>query len=152
MKKRQHRVIIKTSKGVGAARTMKTELQFALDDQLLGENVSPDNISLPMLEEFVQQVMQFVKGSSKINLKNLKTEIRQGSFAIAVVDELGELEDVKKDYIAAASNNDLSMIDPVRRQILIEWQRSVLKNKDRKYKLKAELPDEKKSDIRMVID
>lgn len=131
---------------------MRTELQFAIDDKLLGENVSPDNISLPMLEEFIQQVTAFVKGTSKINLKNIHTEIRQGSFAIAVVGEVGELEEVKRDYLAAAKSNDLSSIDPNRREVLIQWQRSALKNKDRKYKLLSKTDDEKVSDTRIIID
>jgi len=131
---------------------MRTELQFAIDDKLLGENVSPENISLPMLEEFIQQVTAFVRGTSKINLRNIHTEIREGSFAIAVVDEIGELEDVKKDYLAAANNNDLSAIDPGRREVLIQWQRSVLKNKNRRYKLLSKADDEKVSDIRIIID
>lgn len=131
---------------------MRTELQFAIDDKLLGEDVSPTNISLPMLEEFIQQVTAFVKGSGKINLKNIHTEIRQGSFAIAVVDEIGELEEAKRDYLAAANNTDLSSIDPSRREVLIQWQRNALKNVDRKYKLLSIADDKKVSDVSLVID
>lgn len=129
----------------------RNKLTFAIDDNLLGEKVSPENISLPMLEEFVQQVIAFIKGSQSIDLKSIKTEIRNGSFAIAVENDTGLLENVAADYKVVSEKGDLSDIDPRRRAILIEWQRSALRNKDRKYKLAAQSDDEKLSDIKMVI-
>lgn len=132
----------------------KIELQFAIDDQLLGESVSPENISLPMLEEFIQQVTAFIKGSGKVDLRNIKTEIRQGSFAVAVADELGELAEAKKDYDCAVNSKDLTDIDPIRRAVLIDWQRSVLKNTQRRYKLRFtnSEDDQKLSDWKLIID
>lgn len=47
------------------------KLTFRVRDKVLGEEISIDNINLPLLNEFSGQVMTFIRGSKRIDLKHV---------------------------------------------------------------------------------
>jgi hypothetical protein len=116
-------------------------LRFALQDKLLDTDVSPSNISLPLMADYIKQVSAFLRGSSRTNLGEIKTEIIEGSFAVAVHDETGVLEDAYNDYRQIKGGQDLSGVDPARISVILEWRDAAVSNEDRKYSLGEVLGD-----------
>jgi hypothetical protein len=111
------------------------KISFALKDTVLGEQISPSNITMPMLSDFAEQVTAFLKGSKKVDLKEVKTSIKEGSFAITVENNVGMLDEAFKDYQSALKTKSLDIIDPVRAKIIKKWQDLAKLNKDRSYEL-----------------
>lgn len=111
------------------------EILFSINDKLLGEQLSPDNISLPLLTEFTEQVATFLRGSNKVDLKGVKVSIKEGSFGIAVHDAVQTLEPAVRDYEKISRSNSLQNIDPLRARIVAKWQEAAKRNDDRVYKL-----------------
>jgi hypothetical protein len=110
-------------------------LTFKVKDKLLGEDVTLDNISLPLLLEFTEQVMAFLRGSKRVELKEVKTAVKTGSLELVVDNETGVLDDAALDYDVALQNRDVSTIDPVRADIFECWQREARKYPDRSYEI-----------------
>jgi hypothetical protein len=117
------------------------ELSFSVNDELLGEQLSPENISLPLLIEFAEQVSTFLKGSSKTDLKNMKASIKAGSFALGVEAPTRLLEPAIRDYQTIRERKSLSDVDPVRARIIESWQSLAIKNNGRIYKLFVDSDD-----------
>lgn len=111
------------------------ELSFSVNDELLGEQLSPENISLPLLVEFAEQVSAFLRGSSKTDLKSIKASIKSGSFALEVQAPTAILEPAIRDYQSIRERKNLYDIDPVRAQIVENWQSLAIKHDGRIYKL-----------------
>ncbi|PKL30799.1 hypothetical protein CVV43_05345 [Candidatus Saccharibacteria bacterium HGW-Saccharibacteria-1] len=111
------------------------ELSFSISDKLLGADLSPDNISLPLLSEFTEQVSSFLKGSEKIDLRSISASIEKGSLAIAIKEPDLKLEYVLKDYEIINKSHTLVNVDAIRAKIMENWQSAAKKNKDRIYKL-----------------
>ena len=111
------------------------KISFSIDDQLLGQSISPDNISLPLLKEFLEQVSTFLRGSESVNLKEIKTSIKTGSLALEVENSTGTLNEALSDYEKAKRTKSLQNIDPVRARILMQWQDLAKRNDGRVYKM-----------------
>lgn len=116
----------------------KHGLYFSVDDNLLGEQVSPENMSLPLLAEFTEQVASFLRGSNKVDLKEVRTSIRKGSLALAIDEPTPALEGAAKDYERMTRTKSIEGIDPVRARVVSEWQATAKRNPDRVYQLLME--------------
>lgn len=121
----------------------KKVFRFSVKDKLLDSEVTPDNVSLPLLADFIKQVSSFLKGSSRTNLGEIKTKIIKGSLAVAVYDETGVLDDAYRDYNKMKARKNLNELDPVRASVILEWQRNASQNANRSYSLGYELEDSK---------
>lgn len=113
----------------------RTVLSFAVKDTLLGQPLSPSNMSLPLLGEFAEQVAAFLRGSGRADISEIKAVIKQGSFAIEVEDTTATLTDAFEDYEWAAKKGNLNNVDPVRARIIELWQYAAKRNNDRQYEL-----------------
>lgn len=114
---------------------VRTALSFAVKDNLLGQPLSPSNMSLPLLSEFAEQVATFLRGSGRTDISEIKTVIKEGSFAIEVEDTTGTLTDALEDYEWAVKKGNLNNVDPVRARIIELWQYAAKRNDDRVYEL-----------------
>lgn len=62
---------------------MSDKLYFSVKDLVSGEQTSPDNISLPLLQELADAMSKFIRGNStKTNLNDISISVRSGSFAL----------------------------------------------------------------------
>lgn len=120
------------------------DLSFSVDDELLGKQIGPENISLPLLVEFAEQVSTFLRGSSKADLKNIKAVIKTGSFALEVEAPTQLLEPAIRDYQTIREHKSLADVDPIRAQIIENWQSLAVKNSGRIYKLFIDSADANK--------
>jgi hypothetical protein len=119
-------------------------ISFSIDDEVLGDELSPSNLTLPLLTEYAEQVQVFLKGSSKKNMNEIKTSIEKGSLALVADNATGVLNDAVDDYETLTRSELISDVDPVRSRIVEQWQYNVRKHPNRRYKLSVgELEDKK---------
>ncbi len=120
-------------------------ISFSIDDEVLGDELSPSNLTLPLLTEYAEQVQVFLKGSSKKNMNEIKTSIEKGSLALVADNATGVLNDAVDDYETLTRSELISDVDPVRSRIVEQWQYNVRKHPNRRYKLSVgELEDKKR--------
>jgi hypothetical protein len=110
-------------------------LSFKLRDKVLGSDIGLDNISLPLLSEYADQVARFLKGEQRTDLSNIRTAIKDGSLVLEVENEAGVLEDALEDYKVTLNEGDLSRIDEVRASVIEEWQHEADRHPERIYEL-----------------
>jgi len=110
-------------------------LSFRVRDKLLGEEISPDNVTLVLLSEFSEQVTSFLRGSKRLDLNDIRTRISTGSLVLATENKTGLLDEAFSDYSRAKKEDGIDDIDFVRAQIIEQWQLAAKKNKDRIYEL-----------------
>lgn len=123
------------------------KIYLSMDDEVLGEELSPSNLTLPLLAEYVEQVQAFLRGSSKKNMSEIKASVEKGSLAIATDNSTGVLNDAVDDYEALVRSEMISDVDPIRSRIVELWQYNARKYPNRRYKLCLEDTDEKKEII-----
>lgn len=111
------------------------KITFSLKDVIVQDEVSPQNVTLPLLSEFVQQVTAFLKGKKYIDLTKVRSSIRHGSLAIEVNNSDGLLDDAIRDYYILLNNGPLNNIDSNRARIVELWQSSSKNNENRSYVL-----------------
>lgn len=117
------------------------KISFAVKDTLLGVELSPDNTSLPLLSEFVDQVMTFLRGSGRPDLSEVKASIQKGSLAVVVENETGLLDDAFQDYDRIKRTKSLNSVDSNRARIVELWQHAANEHEDRHYQLFIESDD-----------
>jgi hypothetical protein len=116
----------------------KNELYFSVKDQLLDEQISLDNLSLPILSDFVKQVSDFIKGGEQIDMSSLKVAIRRGSLAIAVPNTEA-IASAVSDYRTFRETGDLGKISPIRARVIADLQDRIQKNPNRAYSISDDI-------------
>lgn len=120
---------------VGFAMKESKKISFAIKDKVLGEELTPSNLTLPLLSEFVEQVTTFLRGSGRPDLSEVKTSIKKGSLAVVVENPVGTLDDAFKDYQTIQRTKTLDFVDPVRARVVETWQKAADSSEDRIYEL-----------------
>lgn len=112
---------------------MSDKLYFSVKDLVSGEQTSPDNISLPLLQELADAMSKFIRGNStKTNLNDISISVRSGSFAL-VADASPFVSDAISDYRIVKETGSLDGIDPIRAKVLRSLQEKAKKNSNRIY-------------------
>jgi hypothetical protein len=120
------------------------KIYLSIEDEVLGEELSPSNLTLPLLAEYVEQVQAFLRGSSKKNMGEIKASIEKGSLAIATDNSTGILNEAVDDYDSLMRSEMITDVDPIRSRIVELWQYNARKHPNRRYKLCIEDSVEKK--------
>ncbi|MCL1839396.1 hypothetical protein FWF89_00100 [Candidatus Saccharibacteria bacterium] len=121
-----------TQKESGQDIMENNELYFSLEDELLDEQVGLDNLSLPILKEFVEQVATFIKGGDRIDLNQVKIAIKPGSVVIAAQNS-PYIAPAVAEYRTIKQNGSLAGISPIRAKVIADLQEKVSKNPNRSY-------------------
>ncbi len=111
------------------------EISFSIKDTLLNEELAPDNLNLPALNEFSNQVIRFLRGTKGHDLTQVKASIEPGSLRLRVRDEERVLQDVFSDYTQGVVSGNLDEIDPVRASVIELWQQQAKASISRSYEL-----------------
>ncbi len=110
-------------------------ITFSLKDIVVGQEINPNNMTLPLLNEFLQQVTTFLKGGKYIDLAKVKSSIKHGSLAIEVNNNDGLLDEAFNDYQILLKHGSLNDIDSNRARIVELWQSNSKNNENRSYDL-----------------
>lgn len=108
------------------------DLYFSIDDELLDEKLGLDNVSLPILKEFIDQVSSFIKGGESIDLNSVKIQVKPGSFAI-VAPASPLIQTAVSEYRMVQQGGSLDNISPVRAKVIADLQEKARKNPNRLY-------------------
>ena len=107
-------------------------------DEILGEELSPSNTTLPILVDFVNQVSTFLKGNKRVDLSKIRTSITHGSLAVTAYNNAEVLNKAITDYAYVIENKSLDKIDLVRAKIIEEWQSAAKESETRSYHLEMD--------------
>ena len=89
---------------------MSDKLYFSVKDLVSGEQASPDNISLPLLQELTESMSRFIRGNStKTNLNDISIAVQSGSFAL-VANASPLVSDAIRDYRVVKDTGSLDDI------------------------------------------
>ncbi len=99
------------------------KMSFHIRGNLFEDRISPSNVSLPILKDFIEQVELFIKGKNRPNLAEIKTSIEDSSFAVTVYDNDEILNSAISDYIKVKESNSIDDIDSFRAEVIEKWQK-----------------------------
>ena len=126
--------------------TDTTKITFSVKDEVLGSELTPENTTLPILSDFVDQVSSFIKGEKRVDLAGIKTSLTRGSLAItAYNNDIGTLNNAIVDYGHIVENRSIDKIDPTRAKIFEMWQSAAKASDARIYHI--EMSDNGKTSI-----
>lgn len=112
-----------------------SEIIFSVSDQVLDSELSPLNVTLPLLAGFTGDVISFIKGEDRQDLENVKTRIQQGSLALVVDNSTGAIDSAVRDFQYIAEHRSINDIDPYRAKVVEKWQLEAKRNQGRTYHL-----------------
>ena len=106
-------------------RKMKTtvsKIAFVMHEKVDGQELTPDTIGLSAFNEFNQQVAEFISGSERMKLDEVRVHVDQGSYKLTVTLTLALLAAVGPDLKKLQHQDVLGEIDPRRADVVLKWQ------------------------------
>lgn len=118
-----------------------SELEFKLEDEMGGQPVTPDNVDLPTLRGFLEEVETLIKGDVPgASLADSRLRIEPGSVKIIAFVSALLAADYRADMARLNEKHDLDVIQPKRAQIIERWQGRARRSPSRAYQI-AVAPD-----------
>lgn len=114
-------------------------LEFALDDTIGGERLTPETVDLPTLRGFLQEVEKFIKGDLPgASLGDSRIRIEGGS--VKVLAMVGHLLacDVRADLAKLEQNGDLDQLQRRRAEVIELWQNRAHTTPNRTYSIRTQ--------------
>jgi hypothetical protein len=103
--------------------TNLTPLEFALDDRVGGQPLSPETVDLPTLRGFLDEVEKLIKGNVvSATLAESRVRIEKGSLKVVALVSSLLAADVQSDLSKLSHTGDLDTIQPKRAEIIEQWQ------------------------------
>jgi hypothetical protein len=116
-----------------------TEFDFAVEDELDGRPLTPDNVSLPILRGFLGEVETFAKGDLPgITLAESKVRIQEGSLKVQMFVGAALAFSIQGDLEKLKQTGDLDLIHAGRAKIIETWQNRAEKSSKRNYSIGAD--------------
>jgi len=110
------------------------ELTFTLEDTVNGRPLSRDNVDLPTLTGFLDDVGKLMKGSQKdLSLAGTRVLIEDGSVKIKVFPAALLAAMLATDMAQLQRTGDLDAIDPARALVISKWQGQTQRTPSKKY-------------------
>ncbi len=110
-------------------------LRFALNDRIDDAEVRPSRVPLALLDQFQNDVGEFLVGSGKdVNLNRVMVAIEEGSLAL-VASNLTAATNLWADMERLQSPTQLGLVDPKRAAVVERWQTAARKHPHRRYTL-----------------
>ena len=126
-------------------------LLFSIEDTVFDNDLSPTNVTLPMVSDFLKQITTFLKGSERPDLSKVKAKFEKGSLAVGIEYEEDILDSAYKVFVHLKTSKDLRHIDTARSAVIKKWQLEAQNNESRRYCLAT--PDSPiNREIRVIID
>ena len=127
----------------------KRELYFSVKDTVQDAQIDLSNLSLPIISELIEAVAKFIKGTSSIDLSEVKVAIKAGSVAI-VVPSSPSIAPAIADYDEIKASGNLDKIDSIRARIITDLQEKAKKNPNRTYTI-SDTSDITKIDLQSIV-
>lgn len=98
-------------------------VEFALSGKAQGEEISPSHVPFGLMRKFHEEVERLVLGSNQGSLADALVQIRPGSYALVVPIPENVRESFEVDLSVALAADSASHPDPVRLNVLQQWQK-----------------------------
>lgn len=113
-----------------------TALEYSLDDVIGGKPLTPENVDLPTLRGFLEDVETLIKGDVPgASLVDSRVRIEDGSLKVVTFVAYLLAADVQADMARLEQNGDLDAIQPKRAQVIERWQAKTRRSPSRIYSL-----------------
>ncbi len=115
-------------------------LEFALDDTIGGQRLTPETVDLPTLRSFLADVEKLIKGDVPgASLSGSRVRIEDGSVKIVTMVAQLLAADVRADFAKLGATGDLDQLQPSRAKIIEAWQDRAHAAPSRCYLIRAEV-------------
>jgi hypothetical protein len=98
------------------------QIEFVLRGKLEGVAITPATINLRHFNEFNQQVADFIGGSQRLKLDDVRVSVGQGSYKLTAVLTVVLAAALEADLQAMQRQDSLAEIDPKRAEVIAKWQ------------------------------
>lgn len=124
-------------------------LSFSLHDEMEGRPLTPENVDLLTLHQFMGEVIELIQGEAKrAELGQPSVAIEDGSVKLVSMVASMVATAFQADMETLARSADLDAISPKRAQIIEAWQnRATKSDSKRRYSI---MPDTERKDAVMV--
>lgn len=113
-----------------------TALEYSLDDLVGGQPLTPENVDLPTLRGFLEEVEKFIKGDVPgASLADSRVRIEKGSVKVVALVAHLLAADARADLAKLEQTRDLDAIQPKRAQVLEDWQKRARRSSSRTYSI-----------------
>lgn len=111
-------------------------IEFSLDDTIGGQPLTPENVDLPTLRGFLEEVEKLVKGDVPgASLAESRVRIETGSVRLVVLAGQMLVSNLNADMVRLETSGDLDLIQPKRAEVIELWQRRAQRQPTRSYKV-----------------
>lgn len=115
-------------------------LEFALDDMIAGQRLTPETVDLPTLRGFLTEVEKLIKGDVPgASLCDSRIRIEDGSVRILAMVAHLLASDVRADFARLAETGDLDQMQPSRAKVIEAWQARARATPSRSYQIRSEV-------------
>ncbi len=115
----------------------KRKIDFVLRGRLEGVEITPATIGLSRFNEFNRQAEEFISGSEKQKLDEVKVEIEKGSYRFrTIIPALTAAAGLSGDLKALERQDSLGEIDPRRAKVIAGWQAKAKANPEIRFAIK----------------
>jgi hypothetical protein len=102
-----------------------TPLDFALEDRVGEQPLTPETVDLPTLRGFLDEVETLIKGNvpgAGVTLGESRVRIEEGSLKVVALVSTLLATDLQTDLSKLNETGDLDVIQPKRAEIIQQWQ------------------------------
>lgn len=113
-----------------------TPLEFALEDRVDEQPLTPETVDLPTLSSFLDEVETLIKGDlpgAAVTLAESRVRIEPGSLKVVALVSSLLASDVQSDLAKLTQTGDLDTIQPKRAEIIEQWQSRARRMPHREY-------------------
>jgi hypothetical protein len=116
-----------------------TALEFVLRDEIGGKPVSPDNVDLPTLRGFLDEIEKVIKGDEHgEDLRESRVRVEDGSLKIVTLVAAALAASVQDDLMRLKETRNLDTIQSKRAEIVQKWQKRANSNPKLSYSVISE--------------
>ena len=98
------------------------QIAFVMYESVNDKELTPDSIGLSAFNEFNQQVAEFISGSERLKLDEVRIHVSRGSYKLTVFLPMVLLAAIEPDLRSLQRHDALGEIDPRRADIVTKWQ------------------------------
>lgn len=111
--------------GIGDHRegmNAEAHVEFVLRDKVEGVEITPATIGFARFNEFNRQAQEFIEGSERLPLDNVRVRIEDGSYKLLAYLPMLVQTALEPDLQLLQRQDSLGEVDPKRAEIVAKWQ------------------------------
>ncbi len=112
-------------------------IEFSLHDTVGGQQLTPENVDLPTLRGFLDEIEKLIKGDVPgASLANSKVRIEEGSVRAVVMAGHLLISSVNADMAMLEATGNLDLVQSKRAEVIEGWQKRTQRQPSRSYLVK----------------